>query len=116
MFDITGWRWPLPPAKRPGQHWVAWSMECEDHYPLMRLNAFMRHFDITMTYRLDADVPMTYVDDRGLREPPRPKLAEPLVAAFISSRIDRSGRRGYLRQLARHLPSIRTARSCVTAR
>jgi hypothetical protein len=102
--DVIGWRWLLGGVKRPGQLWVAWSMECEAHYPLLRDAAFMRHFDITMTYRLDADVPMTYIHDHGLRQAPQPKLAAPLVAAFVSSRVDRSGRERYLRELARHMP------------
>jgi len=102
--DRKGLGWLLRGAKRRGQLWVAWSMECEEHYPLLRDAEFMRHFDITMTYRLDADVPATYITDDGFRTPPQAKLAEPLVAAFVSSRTDRSDRARYFRELARHLP------------
>src|SRR5688572_22191758 len=44
----------MPPRKRPGQLWVAWSMECEANYPRLRHPPFMSRFDLTMTYRLDA--------------------------------------------------------------
>jgi hypothetical protein len=106
------WRWWRWPKKLPGQLWVAWSMECEENYPLLRDPRFRRRFDLTMTYRLDADVPATYVNyyssadnlARALRQPPQPKWPEPLVASFISSRINRSGRRQYVRELARSLP------------
>ena len=41
---------------------------------------------------------------RALRQPPQPKISEPLVNSFVSSRINRSGRRQYLRELGRYLP------------
>src|SRR5690349_23255304 len=71
----------LPEHKPAGQLWVAWSLECEVNYPRLRDPEFMRRFDLTMTYRLDADVVTTYADSHGttgdlvraLRTPPRPK-------------------------------------------
>lgn len=45
-------RWLPRPVKQPGQRWVAWSMECEVNYPEPRDPAFMRPFDLTMTYHL----------------------------------------------------------------
>ncbi|MDQ0394087.1 glycosyltransferase family 10 fucosyltransferase [Labrys monachus] len=102
-----------PPPKRPGQIWVAWSMECEEHYPLMRDAGFMRAFELTMTYKRDADIPLSYADPRGaaadmfaeLRRPPPDRGRQaPLLASFISSSHDRSGRQAYHRELARHLP------------
>ena len=53
--------------KRQGQLWIAWSLECEANYPEMRNPNFMRHFDLTMTYRLDADIAAPYLDS-GCRE------------------------------------------------
>lgn len=101
------WDWRLVFEKRPGQRWVGWSMECEEHYPLMRNIRFMRHFDVTMTYRLTSDVPVTYIVPDVMVEafhtPPRPKHEPSLVASFISSRADRSGRQAYLKELARHV-------------
>jgi hypothetical protein len=103
-------RWLFAPEKLAGQLWVAWSKECEENYPLLRDPRFMSRFDFTVTYRLNADAPTTYLTGyRGenlahmLRQPPQAKLAEPLVASFISSGVDRSGRRRYVRELARHL-------------
>ena len=101
----------LPP-KLPGQLWVAWSMECDVNYPQLRDPDFMRAFDLTMTYRRDADVRAGYVPcygsagdlDRTMRRPPRPKDAGGLVAMFISSRANRSGRLRYALELARHIP------------
>jgi Fucosyltransferase, N-terminal len=42
--------------KYPGQLWVAWSQESDVTVPALREPKFMRHFDLTMTYRRDADV------------------------------------------------------------
>ena len=119
------WAWVPALPKRPGQLWVAWSMECELHYPLMADDRFMRLFDLHMTYRLDSDVPTPYVDTFGsadsmieaFRKPSgHPALFAGLVggaesasqhlaplASFISSNDDLSGRRAYLTELARHI-------------
>jgi hypothetical protein len=72
----------------------------------------MARFDLTMTYRRDADVLWGYVPyyssadnlERALRAPPTVKDATRPVVMLISSRIDRSGRRAYARELARHIP------------
>jgi Glycosyltransferase family 10 (fucosyltransferase) C-term/Fucosyltransferase, N-terminal len=105
------WAWELSPKKRPGQLWVACSMECEDHYPVMRDARFLQHFDLTMTYRLDSDVPTTYAIPYGTvadmlstfrRPPPAKTEAAPLVS-FISSEIDRNDRRAYLYELSRYI-------------
>src|SRR4051812_23253931 len=56
--DVRAW----PAAKRPGQTWVGWSAESDISYPQLRYAPFMARFDLTMTYRLDADVPVLYVD------------------------------------------------------
>jgi len=104
VVQTAPWRWDLMPAKRPGQIWVAWSMECEEHYPVLRETRFMRHFDLTMTYHLNSDIPVTYAALPGMskafREPPKPKTEQSLLAAFISSGFDRSGRQSLLHQLS----------------
>lgn len=82
------------------------------HYPQLRDPDFMRPFDLTMTYRRDADIRTGYVPFYGsadnlhteLRRPPLPKDAGAPVAMFISSRFDRSGRQAYAVELARHIP------------
>lgn len=110
VFHIPEWRYGSGahmPGKPPGQTWIAWSMESEVHYPLLADPDFMRHFDLRMTYRLDSDVPVTYVDprlDRALRRPARRKSEPALAVAFVSSAWDGSGRRDYLRELAALLP------------
>jgi len=97
--------------KPPGQLWVAWSKECDVNYPQLRDPAYMGQFDLAMTYRLDADVAITYtsyygaVADfvRALRQPPRPKTPDKLAALFISSPFNRSGRLDYAVELMRHM-------------
>jgi hypothetical protein len=87
-------------------------MECDVNYPQLRDPDFMRAFDLTMTYRRDADVRAAYVpsygsaDDleRELRRRPRLKDASAPVAMFISSRTDRSGRRRHALELGQHIP------------
>lgn len=67
----------------------------------------MRRFDIKMTYRLNSDIPVPYMDKnlrQALRQPPRSKLSRVPVAAFVSSCFNRSGRQQYIRELARWLP------------
>jgi UDP:flavonoid glycosyltransferase YjiC (YdhE family) len=110
VFHVPNLR-RLPPRKPPGQIWVAWSMECEAHSPALRDPDLMGRFDLTMTHRLDSDVPVPYLDClgsterllRALREPPRAGPREGLVAAFISSGHDRSGRQAYVSELMRHV-------------
>ena len=105
------WAWDLQPVKRPGQLWIASTMECLDHYPITRDARFQRHFDLTMTYRRDSDVPATYAQPHGpvpamiaaLRRPPPAKTAEVLLATFISSEVDTSNRRAYLYELAQYM-------------
>ncbi len=82
-------------------------MESQVNYPQLCDPEFMRRFDLTMTYRLDSDVPIPYVmpglpDE--LRRPPTAKTAEALAACFVSNEHDNSGRYPYIRELMRHLP------------
>jgi hypothetical protein len=114
VFHIPEWKWVprfLLPQKLPQQLWVAWSMECEENYPRLQDPAFMRRFDVTMTYRLDSDVPVPYFSYFGtppglfaaLQTPPYEKTARAPAVLFISSRINQSGRREYARELMRYL-------------
>src|SRR5262245_54515752 len=112
VFHIPGLDPRALPPKRPGQLWVAWSIKCDVHYPQLRDPDFMQSFDLTMTYRRDADIPTGYVPyyvsannlDHALRVPPHLKDAGRPVVMFISSRTDRSGRCRYARELARYIP------------
>ena len=114
VFHIPSLKWTprfLLPRKLPRQVWVAWSMESEENYLRLHDPSFMRQFDLTMTYRLNADVPILYFSYygtipglvRALRAAPQPKTADAPANLMISSRVDRSGRRAYARELVRHL-------------
>lgn len=99
------------PAKRPGQIWVGWTMECDVNYPRQADPAVMSQFDLTMTYHLDADVPTTYLcyyrDDGGiegrLRTSPQSKEVGSLVSMSISSQMNQSGRLEYAAELMKYL-------------
>jgi hypothetical protein len=86
-------------------------MECEVNYPQLSDPGFMRQFDLTMTYRLDADVVSVYTSyygdvanlARALRTSPAPKAGDKLATLFISSGLNRSGRVEYAEELMRYL-------------
>jgi len=102
---------PTLPARlrlpRPArQRWVAWSMESEVMYPQLADPAFMAAFDLTMTYRMDSDVPVPYAGPRlakALLDPPQEKTEAAPAVFFASSAVERSGRTEYVRQLMQHL-------------
>jgi len=94
------------PPKRPGQRWVAWSMESDVHYPVLADPDFMRRFDVTMTYRRDSTVWCPYFGpgtDAAVLAPPRPKTERSPAVYFQSSRFDRSGRVAYVAALMRRV-------------
>ncbi len=63
IFHVPTLRDPIETVwKPPGQRWVAWSMESDANYPLLADPGFMSNFDLTMTYRRDADVWVPYLD------------------------------------------------------
>lgn len=91
-------------CKRKGQLWVFWTMECELNYPWHYKPEVLQLFDISMTYRLDADIPLPYVFSvyyDWLRRVPAEKTG--LVNAFISSNFDKSNRLKYLKELMTYL-------------
>jgi len=93
--------------KYPGQKWVAWSFESDINYPMLRFAPYMAQFDLTMTYRLDSDVPLVHFGPEtrdSLRDPPREKTAEAPAVYFASNAYDRSGRLQYVEELMRFLP------------
>lgn len=111
VFHIPTLPWLPRRRPRPGQRWVAWSIECEEYYPQLRTPAYMRHFDLTMTHRLDADILTTYVGyyrssdhfQQALLRPSPPKKAGQLASLFVSSRSNKSGRLAYLTALMAEL-------------
>lgn len=92
-------------TKRSGQLWVAWFMECEAHYRRLRDARFMRQFELTMSYRRDADVHAGYVPPDLLTRTvqPHPRSTGGLICSFVSGRADKSGRHRLIRELAREL-------------
>jgi hypothetical protein len=93
-------------TKKAGQLWVAWSMECEANYPRLKDPIFMQCFDLMMTYRLDSDIPVPYIEHRFntlLRSPPRKKDNDHLLNAFISIQYNKSMRIEYLMHLMSHM-------------
>ena len=96
--------------KRPGQRWVAWSMESELNFPQLTSPHFMRYFDLTMTYRLNSDVPILYVSEcfgadpsSALRTAPVEKTAEAPAVYFDSNQWARSKRAEYVSELMQHV-------------
>jgi len=92
-------------AKRNGQLWVFWSMECEAHYPWLYEREISDLFDIRATYKMDSDIPLPYVRTdyfERLRQEPAPKHG--LISAFISSGFNESKRLEYLEELMRYIP------------
>jgi len=89
-----------PGVKKDGQLWVFWSTESELRYRWQYEPEILGMFDITATYRLDADVPLPYFRSNYyglLRKEPVEKTG--FVNTFISGVFDQSGRSTYLKEL-----------------
>ena len=96
---------PLP-RKHPGQQWVAWSLESEVNYPELADPAYMRQFEITMTYRRNATVWWPYFGpdtEAALLTPPRPKMESTTMVYFRSSPVDNCDRTAYAAALMRRV-------------
>jgi hypothetical protein len=106
VFHIPSLDWYFFRRKKHGQAWVAWSMECEQHYARLRSARFMKQFDLNMSYHLDADVMTSYLPDELVNRgnlPEAPGQHQHLCCSFVSGWADRSGRTGYLNKLAQGL-------------
>lgn len=108
IFHIPTLRKRKRIAKRPGQLWVAWSMESDVNYPLLADPEFMRRFDLTMTYRRSADIWCPYVPglpafERALSAPVPAKTADAPMVMFQSATLDRSGRNLFSVPLMSHI-------------
>ncbi len=92
--------------RRPGQVWVAFSMESDASIPALADPAVIAGFDLTMTYQRSADVWVPYLSEHlvaDLLRPPAPKTAVAPVARVQSNSYDRSGRNAYAAGLMRRL-------------
>ncbi len=90
----------------PGQLRIAWFMESGVQYPLLNDRRFMSQFDLTMSFRRDADIWQPYdlpEFDSLARLQPQPKTKDKVVAFFFSYRGDLSGRSLYAREFMRHI-------------
>jgi alpha-1,3-fucosyltransferase 10 len=96
-------------AKRPGQIWVAWSMESAINAPLLDDPALRATIDLFMTYRRDSAIWSPYVPARrlwraALAGPPPQKIASAPLVMFQSSAANKSGRARFARRLMRRIP------------
>ena len=92
--------------KRPGQIWVAFSMESEVTVPLMADPRAMAPFDLEVSYRRSADLWRPYFGPGsrdGLLQAPQAKTEPFPVAHFQSNAYDRSGRTSWVRELIRRV-------------
>ena len=101
-------RVPDPDVKPAGQRWVAWSMESDVNYPMLADPTFLDAFDLTMTYRRDADVWVPYLSaevlDPGPRWMPSAGTDDALAVYVASNPRCPSGRDDYVAELMAHLP------------
>jgi hypothetical protein len=86
--------------------WVAYSMESEVYVPALTDAHYMTVFDLTMTYRRDADVWSPYFSPGLAAELFGPPIAktEPAPAVYLCrNHRDRAGRADYVAELMTHL-------------
>lgn len=87
--------------KFPGQVWVAWSGECQQHRPHQD---FLDRFDLHMTYKTGAEVFAPYIPNlEDLERPVSGGKRKKLVCFFASNIIEFSGRTSYAARLMRSL-------------
>jgi alpha-1,3-fucosyltransferase 10 len=107
------------PERRPDQIWILMSMESAVNYPMLRHPKLNEVFDLTMTYRLDSDIPCPYPNRRdygSFLDPPTPHPgpSSGALAVYIASNpVDHRDR--YVRELMRHIP-IDSLGSCLNNR
>ena len=92
--------------KRPGQTWVAFSLESEVTVPLMSDADAMSRFDLEVSYRRGADVWYPYFgrgSREGLLSPPQAKVEPYPIAHFQSNPYDASGRTLWAWELIRRI-------------
>ncbi|MDR2921372.1 MAG: glycosyltransferase family 10 fucosyltransferase [Tannerella sp.] len=91
--------------KTENQLWVAWNMECEEHFSWMKDKEVRELFDIRMDYFQDADIVCPYY--RNIKENNMPKVTgleirEDKTCMMISSPFNQSRRKEYLEKLMKY--------------
>lgn len=92
--------------KPDGQKWVAWSLECEENYPILKDPELMDLFDYKMTYHQHADIIYAYYRAHHpalFSKMPDFRQKTGDICMMISSRINQSGREEYLQELMKHI-------------
>ncbi len=89
------------PRYRPDQLLIGWYMESEVHCSSLQNSRFMKQFDLTMSFRRDADVwaPYEFPDFRHMGLTPKPKSPKRVISMFFSNKKERSGRNRYAQEL-----------------
>jgi hypothetical protein len=108
IFHVPNFEEIADARKYPGQLWVAWSMESIVNYPVLADPAFMRHFDIVMTYETGSDVWSPYLPgagwwDAARHKPIPPKVERAPAVHFQSSSFNKSGRDKFIAELSQHI-------------
>ncbi len=90
--------------KPKGQIWVAWSMESAVNYPVQDDLAFMRRFDLLMSFKRSADIWVSYCPSRlawleAMRRPLSLKTAEAPLVMFQSAPFNKSFRTEFASEL-----------------
>ncbi len=107
LFHIPDMKQPPPEIKRPGQLWVAMSMESDDNYPRQSDPEFMKHFDLRMSFRKDADIAMLYFypgHAQELLSPPKWKYRRTPAVYFASNNKSLNHRYDFVKELMQHMP------------
>jgi hypothetical protein len=87
------------------QIWIFESEESTAHFPILEEPGFQQLFDYEMTYRRSADIWTPYIPsdfDAACQLDVDLERRE-TCCAFISSSLDRAGRRAYMRELSQHM-------------
>ncbi|HEY9777015.1 MAG TPA: glycosyltransferase family 10 [Planktothrix sp.] len=89
LFHIPNMKRVPSIPKAPGQLWVGMSMESDANYPLQSNPKFMSIFDLTFTYKSDADVRGLYFQPnllQALQRAPVAKTEEAAAVYFASNK------------------------------
>jgi hypothetical protein len=106
VFHIPSFQGSVDLPKPARQLWVAWSLESDANYPQLGDPAFMRQFDLAMTYRQDADVWAPYFGPcilPQLAQPSKAKTERAPAVYFASNARSLSGQDTYVSELMRYL-------------